>query len=70
MSALLARNVQVNHADIAAYITPFNQALHAPAMARMLDPTTLAGRGPLDALVTEQAMTIRQASIKNLKSSM
>ncbi len=58
VSALLAENVQVNHADIAAYITPFNSALRLPGMAQMLDPTTMAGRGPLDALITMQATTI------------
>ena len=58
VSALLAENVQVNHADIAAYITPFNPVLRLPGMAQMLDPTTVAGRGPLDALITTQATTI------------
>ena len=58
VSPLLAENVPVNHASIAAFITPFNAALRTPTVARLLDPTSVAGRGSLDALITTQAMTI------------
>ena len=58
VSALLAENLQVNHANIAAIITPFNAMLRTPAMTQMFDPTSIAGRGSLDALITTQAMTI------------
>ncbi len=58
VTALLAENVQVNHADIAAHVTPFNPALRTPAMEQWMNPLSAAGRGPLDAMVTTQAMTI------------
>ncbi len=58
VTALLAENVQVNHADIAAYITPFNPVLHMPAMEQAMNPYSAAGRGPLDAMITSQATMI------------
>ena len=58
VTALLAENVQVNHADIAAFVTPFNPALRLPAMQQWMDPLSAAGRGPLDAAVTVQATMI------------
>ena len=58
VTALLAENVQANHATIAAYITPFNQALHTPAMQQWMSPFSAAGRGSLDAMVTSQATMI------------
>ena len=58
VTALLAENVQVNHADIAAYITPFNPLLHTPAMEQAMSPYSAAGRAPLDAMITSQATMI------------
>ena len=58
VTALLSENVQINHASIAAYITPFNPMLRMPAMAEMLNPLTAAGRGALDAMITTQATMI------------
>ncbi len=58
VTALLAENVQANHATIAAYVTPFNAALRTSAMEQWMNPTTTAGRGSLDALVTSQATMI------------
>ena len=58
VSALLTRNVQVNHATIGAYITPFNPALRMPSMVQWMNPLSAAGRGPLDAVVTAQATMI------------
>jgi MFS transporter, DHA2 family, multidrug resistance protein len=58
VSALLTENVQVNHADIAAYITPFNPVLHTPTMLQMLNPFTASGRAALDTMVTTQATMI------------
>ncbi|MBK3745382.1 DHA2 family efflux MFS transporter permease subunit [Paraburkholderia aspalathi] len=58
VSALLIENVQANHADIAAYVTPFNRYFDAPAVAHYLDPTTLGGRAMLDTVITGQAMII------------
>ena len=58
VTALLADNVQVNHANIAAYVTPFNNALQSPAIKHSLDPLTAAGRAALDGMVTMQATII------------
>jgi len=58
VSALLTRNIQVNHADIAGYVTPYNQALSNPAIAQAMSPFTAAGRAALDGVVTLQATII------------
>jgi DHA2 family multidrug resistance protein len=58
VSALLTQNVQVNHANISAYVTPFNQAFGDPAIAQAMNPYTAAGRAALDNLVTLQATII------------
>ncbi len=58
VTALLAENVQVNHAEIAAYVTPFNPALRTPAMEQWMNPFSAAGRAPLDAMITSQATMI------------
>ncbi len=58
MGALITRNTQINHADIAAYVTPFNHALQHPAMRHALNPFTAAGRAALDSLITLQAVII------------
>ena len=58
-SALLARNVQVNHAELAAGITPFNPALHgAGAVAHMMSPGTARGAAMLDGMINQQAAVI------------
>ena len=58
-SALLARNIQVAHADLAAAVTPFNPlARGVAAAARMLDPTTAKGAAMLDGLINQQATII------------
>jgi DHA2 family multidrug resistance protein len=58
MAALVTRNTQINHADIAAYVTPFNPALHAPVVMHALNPLTAAGRAALDGMITLQAVII------------
>ncbi len=58
VSALLTQNVQVNHANIAAYVTPYNQAFSDPAISQAMNPYTAAGRAALDGLVTLQATII------------
>lgn len=58
VSALLVSNTQVNHEEIGTYLTPYNRVLQNPALHRMLDPTTLAGRAALDGIVTQQATVI------------
>ncbi len=58
MGALITRNTQINHADIAAYVTPFNHVLQQPTMSHALSPFTGAGRAALDAMVTLQATVV------------
>jgi DHA2 family multidrug resistance protein len=58
VSALLVENTQVNHADIASYVTPYNPAFGNPAIAEALSPYTAAGRAALDGVVTLQATII------------
>jgi DHA2 family multidrug resistance protein len=58
VTALLTSNTQVNHADIAAYVTPFNHAFAAPAVMHALSPFTAAGRAALDGMITLQAVII------------
>jgi DHA2 family multidrug resistance protein len=58
MGALVTKNTQINHADIAAYVTPFNHAFHAPAVMHALNPLTAAGRAALDGMITLQAVII------------
>ncbi len=60
VSALLTSNIQVNHAEIGAALTPFNQSLQALAHAG-LNPNTSAGLSTLDGLVTLQSTIIAYA---------
>jgi len=55
VTVLLAQNIQVNHAQIGAYVTPFNRAFDAWAIKRYLDPMVASGRATLDAMITVQA---------------
>lgn len=56
VTALLAENTQANHAEISAYITPYNRILQNPAYH--LDAVTVAGRSALDSMVSLQATII------------
>ena len=58
MTALITRNTQVNHANISAYVTPFNHVFDMPAVMQSLNPVTAAGRAALDSLVSLQAVVI------------
>jgi DHA2 family multidrug resistance protein len=58
VTALLTQNTQVNHAEIAGYITPYNRVLQGLVNAHLLDTATVAGRGALDDIVTLQASVI------------
>jgi DHA2 family multidrug resistance protein len=56
VTALLTRNVQINHAELSAGLTPYDPALHAALPgAATGDPTALA---LADALVGQQALMI------------
>ena len=56
--ALLATNTQVNHAIIAAGVTPFNRALQAPAVARYWNPLSVHGATALNLEITRQSQII------------
>ena len=58
VNALLTRNTQINHADIAAHVTAVNRALESPAVAHFWSPFTAGGRAALDAMITAQAQII------------
>jgi len=58
VNTLLTRNTQVNHADIAQYVTPVNRMFEDPTIAQFWNPLTAAGRAALDAVVTRQAQII------------
>jgi DHA2 family multidrug resistance protein len=58
VNALLIRNTQINHADIAQHVTAVNRAFENPAIAQFWNPLTAAGRAALDAVVTRQAQII------------
>lgn len=56
-SALLARNIQIAHADMAAHVTPFTSLGHGSA-GPLLDPATTRGAAMLDMLINQQATII------------
>jgi MFS transporter, DHA2 family, multidrug resistance protein len=58
VNALLTSNTQVNHAEIAAHVTPLNRGFELPAISQFLNPITEAGRAALDAVITQQAQII------------
>jgi DHA2 family multidrug resistance protein len=58
VNALLTRNTQVNHADIAKSVTAVNRVFEEPMVARFWNPATAAGRAALDGVVTRQAQII------------
>ncbi len=58
VSALLTENIQVNHANLAAYVTPYNRMLHVGVAGHMLNPLTAAGRAALDGIINVQAVII------------
>ena len=58
LSSLLLSSLQANHADIAAYVTPFNRLLQSGAGLRFWNPASVPGRAMLDGEITRQAMAI------------
>jgi DHA2 family multidrug resistance protein len=58
VSALLTENLQMNHANLVAFVTPYNRLLQNPAVGQVLNPLTLAGRAALDGMISVQAMII------------
>jgi DHA2 family multidrug resistance protein len=58
VTALLTRNSQINHADIAAHVTAVNRMFEDSAVAQYWSPSTPAGRAALDGVITSQAQII------------
>src|SRR5271170_2437549 len=58
VNALLTRNTQINHAEIAEHVTAVNRAFESPVVTQFWDPLTAAGRAALDAMITQQALII------------
>jgi DHA2 family multidrug resistance protein len=56
--ALLIRETQINHASIAASVTPYNHALHAGAAGHFWNTLHAPGAAALNAEVTRQATVI------------
>ncbi len=56
--ALLIRNTQINHAAIAAGVTPFNRLLQSGAVEHYWNPLHAHTAAALDAVITRQATTI------------
>jgi DHA2 family multidrug resistance protein len=57
-SDLLAHNAQSLHAEIGAYVNPFNRALQHGAARQLLDPLQAHGAAVLDHMVNQQAQII------------
>jgi len=58
-SAMLAHNQQVLHAELGAFITPFERALQGGGAAgHLLDPRTAHGAQMLDGIINQQAQII------------
>ena len=69
VSALLARNVQIEHAELAAHLTPFSPLMHsAGAVGKMLALGTPQGAVMMDAMINQQASII--AYIDDFKAMM
>jgi MFS transporter, DHA2 family, multidrug resistance protein len=58
VNALLIRNTQANHADIAQHVMAVNRAFESLAVTQFWNPLTAAGRAALDAMITQQAQII------------
>ena len=55
VTVLLAQNVQINHAEIGAYVTPFNRLLEQWPVSSYLNPLNASGRATLDAMISVQS---------------
>jgi DHA2 family multidrug resistance protein len=50
------------HANLAEFITPFNDALKAPDVASIINMASNSGRAMMEALITQQATIIAYAN--------
>jgi MFS transporter, DHA2 family, multidrug resistance protein len=58
VSALLTENTQVNHANLATYVTPYNPAMRAMASGHAMHPFSDGGLTAIDGMITQQATII------------
>jgi DHA2 family multidrug resistance protein len=54
------------HAHLAEFITPFNNAMQAPAVSSIMNMSTDTGRAMADAMITQQASIIGYANVFEL----
>jgi DHA2 family multidrug resistance protein len=54
----VAQNTQVNHASIAAHVTPFNEMFRLPAVQQVWDLQTTPGLVALDGEINRQAAMV------------
>jgi DHA2 family multidrug resistance protein len=62
MTFLLTRNTTIMHADLTAYVTPFNLGLHLPGVTQNWDIATTLGKASLDNEITRQSSVIAYAN--------
>ncbi len=58
VTVLLAQNTQINHANLAAHITPYNRLLDDPVIRQFWNPWTTTGAMALNNEITRQASMI------------
>ncbi|HKP26347.1 MAG TPA: DHA2 family efflux MFS transporter permease subunit, partial [Dongiaceae bacterium] len=58
VTALLTRNTQINHAELAQHITPYMQPLQSPGYPEMWSLHTTTGLAALNAELTRQAQMV------------
>jgi DHA2 family multidrug resistance protein len=58
VTALISENEQVNHASIAAYVTPLNPAFNNAAVMHAYNPYTAMGRAAIDSIISLQSSII------------
>ena len=61
MSAMLTRNTQIVHSDLAMHVSPLNRVFDMPAIHRWWDPSTIPGAALLNQEITRQASIIAYA---------
>ena len=59
---LLSQFTQINHAEIAAHMNPFNAALYEPAISQHWNAWSAAGQAALNGVITEQAEVVAYAA--------
>ncbi len=63
---VLVRNIQINHASIAAFANPYNPMMQLPSVHRMWNMDTTAGLAAFNAEITRQAAMIAYIDVFKL----